>query len=183
MDKGVPLEGVRGLLRQDDAEASQSLAEQQGCACGKMPTAGAGASDEHIRYSATRICCKLCFMGRGCSRSGCHEMMAVWWRELWRRGLAWTWRYACVQEASNRGDGSAAALGWPDLSTVCGGCRALNRCNMCVGMWVQELGRGRAVVHGAAAQRLPHCRGTSLCRGGGLGGISAAGVLQGVQRL
>ena len=70
----------------------------------------------------------------------------------------------CVQGASNCGDGSAAALGRFDRSTICGDCGAPDRCNTCVGMQVQGLGRGWAVVHGAAAQRLPCFHGTSLCR-------------------
>ena len=75
---------------------------------------------------------------------------------------------------------AAAALGRPDLSSMYGGCRAHDRCNTCVGVWVQGLERGRAAVHGAAAQG---CLAVMAQDCVGVVGVSAAGVLQGVQRL
>ena len=55
---------------------------------------------------------------------------------------------------------------------------------MCVGMRVQGLGQGQADAHGAAAQRLPHCHGTSLCRsGGGLSSRGATGCAEAPNRV
>ena len=73
-----------------------------------------------IRYDVVQSCCELCFVDRGCSRSGCCERMVLWWGGSGIRGLAWAWRCACVQGVENRRKGSAAALGQPDRSAMCG---------------------------------------------------------------
>ena len=94
--------------------------------------------------------------------------------------LAWTWRYTCVQEAGSCGDRPAAVLGRHDLGAVYGGCKAQDRCNMCVGMWVQGLGQGRAAIHGAAEQG---CLAVMAQDCVGVVEVSTAGVLLCVQRL
>ena len=102
-------------------------------------------------------------------RSCCCERMVAMQDILRTRGLAWAWRYACVQEV-NFGNGLVAVLATArsghDLGDIRSGGNIWSTYYVCMNAGAGTWARMGDCVQCCWAGLL-HCQGTTLCRGGG----------------